>query len=297
MFELTFSSAGVTDSALTVHGSLQARKLGSYLAQRHRITHLYSSDLQRAYKTARALQRAQQEATGGEAGTLEVRQLRILQERDFGSLEKRSFTSKSKEARKLAEKTEDDIRLEPDFKDAESKASMAARMDVFLNDRLLPLLAQDSQLSRKSVVAVVSHGMILSAFWKRLLKRVALNSVSLGPGISDRGGTGITLDSVGVFSNTGYLEVDITKQIAPAKAAGITAAITSQDDEDLQALGNSKVSTVLYGWVLIIKAINSKEHLRGLKRTGGGVGSSKHDDSQRSIDGFVKRRRVTRPGA
>lgn len=279
-----------------MHGSLQARKLGSYLAERHRITHLYSSDLQRAYKTARALQRAQVEATGREAEKLQVRQLRILQERDFGSLETRSFTSKSKEARKLAEKTEGDIRLEPDFKDAESQASMAARMDAFLNEHLLPLLLHNSQLSQKSIVAVVSHGMILSAFWKRLLKRFALNSVSLGPHLLERGDTGMTLDNVGVWSNTGFLEVDITKQVAHAKAAGITAAITSQHDDQVQALEDTKVSAVLYDWRLTIRAINSKEHLRGLKRTGGGVGSSKHDENQKSIDTFVKRQKVTRLG-
>jgi hypothetical protein len=46
------------------------------------------------------------------------------------------------------------------------------------------------------------------------------------------------------------------------------------------------------GWSSIILAINGKDHLRGLKRTGGGVGSSRHDASQKCIKTFFKRRKV-----
>lgn len=46
------------------------------------------------------------------------------------------------------------------------------------------------------------------------------------------------------------------------------------------------------GWSTTILSINGKNHLQGLKRTGGGVGSSRHDASQKSIDTFFKRRKV-----
>lgn len=46
------------------------------------------------------------------------------------------------------------------------------------------------------------------------------------------------------------------------------------------------------GWLTTILSINGKDHLKGLKRTGGGVGSSRHDTSQRSIETFFKRRKV-----
>jgi hypothetical protein len=38
--------------------------------------------------------------------------------------------------------------------------------------------------------------------------------------------------------------------------------------------------------------VNGKDHLKGLKRTGGGVGSSRHDASQKGIESFFKRRKV-----
>jgi hypothetical protein len=46
------------------------------------------------------------------------------------------------------------------------------------------------------------------------------------------------------------------------------------------------------GWTTTIMTINGKDHLKGLKRTGGGVGSSRHDASQKGIESFFKRRKV-----
>jgi hypothetical protein len=43
------------------------------------------------------------------------------------------------------------------------------------------------------------------------------------------------------------------------------------------------------GWSSTILAINGKDHLRGIKRTRGGIGSSRHDASQSSIKIFFKR--------
>ena len=47
------------------------------------------------------------------------------------------------------------------------------------------------------------------------------------------------------------------------------------------------------GWATTILTINGKTHLKGLKRTGGGVGSSRHDASQKGIESFFKRRKVS----
>ncbi|KAL6710868.1 hypothetical protein ACN47E_007925 [Coniothyrium glycines] len=49
---------------------------------------------------------------------------------------------------------------------------------------------------------------------------------------------------------------------------------------------------IIEGWTTVIRTINGKDHLLGLKRTGGGVGSSRHDASQKSIETFFKRRKV-----
>ena len=46
------------------------------------------------------------------------------------------------------------------------------------------------------------------------------------------------------------------------------------------------------GWTTTVLTVNGKDHLKGLKRTGGGVGSSRHDVSQKGIESFFKRRKV-----
>jgi hypothetical protein len=43
---------------------------------------------------------------------------------------------------------------------------------------------------------------------------------------------------------------------------------------------------------LVVKAVNSQEHLKGLKKTRGGIGSLKHDESQKTMDSFFKKRRI-----
>jgi hypothetical protein len=48
----------------------------------------------------------------------------------------------------------------------------------------------------------------------------------------------------------------------------------------------------LPGWNIIIQKINGKDHLKGLKRTGGGVGSSRFDEGQRKIETFFKKQKV-----
>jgi hypothetical protein len=43
---------------------------------------------------------------------------------------------------------------------------------------------------------------------------------------------------------------------------------------------------------LVVKAVNSQEHLKGLKKTRGGIGSSKHDEKQKTMDSFFKRQKL-----
>lgn len=86
--------AGVRDSALTIHGVEQARRLGEHFTKREAIVpfnHIFSSPLSRAYKTAQALQNAQQAwrskdqtLTEKKAETVEIVCVPELIEQDFG---------------------------------------------------------------------------------------------------------------------------------------------------------------------------------------------------------------------
>lgn len=133
--------------------------------------------------------------------------------------------------------------------EAESRESLVARSTCFFEDYLLPLLSSDQ--ADEEVVAVVAHGIILSYLHGTLLRFCKDHSLTLGPGIDP----GIRP----TWSNTGYLELDLFLLPDPGPLLRITAL-----------------------------TYNGREHLKGLKRTRGGVGSSKHDPKQRKLDSFFK---------
>ena len=57
----------------------------------------------------------------------------------------------------------------------------------------------------------------------------------------------------------------------------------------------SSVSVVpleLLNMSLVVKAVNSQEHLKGLKKTRGGIGSLKHDEKQKTMDSFFKQQKL-----
>lgn len=187
--------AGSRDSQLTNHGVEQTKRLGQYFARNDvRFTHIFSSPLSRALKTARAIADAQQKEHGTE---LEIVKRTELMERDFGSFEGKPFSSRTRDA-------EDDD-------DVERKESLAKRIDVFLDGYFLPLLDEDSSEGvRDPVVAVVAHGMLLAHFWRRLLLRIPKNSLTIAPEIAEKRG-GVGLEYIGGWSNTGYLELDFKR--------------------------------------------------------------------------------------
>ena len=169
---------------------------------------------------------------------------------------------------------------------------MTSRMDCFLEEHLLPII-RATRMEREREVAIVSHGMILATLWRCLLKRFAIHSVTVGQGVDIRGDNVMSLEHLGSWSNTGYLELNIQPQLLRGNAAGITEALTVEASltNDFQRT-DVKSMTMLYDWKATIRGVNCRSHLQGLKRTGGGVGSSKHDESQKNIEAFFKKRRV-----
>lgn len=297
--------------------------------------HLYSSHLQRAAKTAGKIREAQLGSAGDDRVAVavpEVVHLRLLAEQDFGSMEGKKFYERPPES-KLTGK--EHHRLESKgtagFVDVESKDSMARRADTFLGEHLLPLL-DDASSDAERCIAVVSHGIFLSTLWKRILLRLPAKSVELSPEL--QADARPSLEHLGGWSNTGYLELHMTKSSAtddlPTRAASSSIQAASSPSppaevpladeglgkvEVLQASDDTEIAQkqvedahihtdpnavapqsstprMAYGWKTKILTINGKDHLKGLKRTGGGVGSSRHDASQKGIESFFKRRKV-----
>jgi broad specificity phosphatase PhoE len=304
LYLIDLNSAGVTDSALTNHGVLQTQRLGQYLANSaYRFTKIFSSDLQRARITANAIAVAQSalqsnSAEPSEAVSVPTIQLPILREQDFGFYEAKPWSLRLPDI-----VTADDPRNDPDFKDKETIESVALRTNLFLDEHLLPLLVTERELHQEQVVAVVSHGVTLSVLWRCLLLRFGPHTVSIGPGVNLRGGFR-PLEYLPGWTNTGYLELEVS----PLKQEVLPSALENSVSSPNDAVNNVALATapavekpsppgtttstrtlaMLPGWGMIVKTVNSKEHLNSLRRTGGGVGSAKHDEKQRKLDGFFK---------
>ncbi|KAK3650342.1 hypothetical protein LTR56_006318 [Elasticomyces elasticus] len=312
--------AGVRDSALTIHGVEQARRLGEHFVKTDvKLTHIFASPLSRARKTAEALQKAQSGKSQDEA--VGIVQVPDLIEQDFGFYEGKPFFMRS-EAKKSGKETHHEKhKNDPGFVDVESKEAMCKRADAFLDQHLMQLFEHeraDSELA----VAVVSHGILLSNLWRRLLLRLPRKSLSIAAEVTAAKGP-VVLEHLGGWSNTGYLELAFKKDDKDLPVVPITAASTSdaQEDEaptlptpalpvivpddapdeasssaaqkDVSAPVSPKAALprFLAGWSTAIIAVDSKAHLVGLKRQRGGIGRLAHDEGQKKIEGFFKRQK------
>jgi broad specificity phosphatase PhoE len=328
-----FYSAGIRDSELTNHGFQQATRLGMHFNKLGlSFTHLFSSHLQRAAKTAGKIREAQLPPAGEndvEIAVPEVVQLPLLVEQNFGSMEGKKFYERPPESKMTGKEHH---RLESKgtegFVDVESKDAMTQRADTFLDTHLLPLF-DDPKGDAENCVAIISHGIFLSTLWKRLLLRLPAKSVALSPELQATARP--SLEHLGGWSNTGYLELRLVPSAisdAPLLTAGPPTPVVEASSSRAETLATNEVMgkvevpqvsddgnvaqravdgsptttseatlrpatpRIAHGWTTTILAINGKDHLKGLKRTGGGVGSSRHDASQKSIETFFKRRKT-----
>lgn len=307
--------AGVRDSPLTTHGVLQASRLASHLATGFKISHIYSSDLQRAFKTAESVRLAQPTPPS------ETLKLEVLREQDFGYYEGKTFLERQKGSDKSGKDIHRTIHAQEEgFQDVESKESMRLRADTFVDLHLEEHLR--SRLDEE-IVVVVSHGIILSHLWRAILGRFQGRNISLGSGVVMRDGRG--LEYLGGWSNTGVLDLEIktvskpNSEPIPALEADAAVVIdlvpltttrppheAGHSDSILEiptasvprtaapSLNAPTVSTTakLPSLSLVVKAVNSQAHLRGLKKTRGGIGSAQHDEKQKTVDSFFKKRKL-----
>jgi len=289
--------AGITDSVLTNHGVEQGLRLGRHFAKQDVVfTHFYASDLSRARKTAENIRIGQ--ATGEDAPGIVLDP--NLREQDFGFYEKKPFYARSADSGKTGKETHrDEHKDEEGFQDIETKESMAKRADSFLDNHLMPVL-QAAPPDHEYTILIVSHGILLSSLWKAILRRQRPQTVTLATELEKP----IALEHLGGFSNTGYLHLYLTKTSTGLPTSSIKASIhhSQKKDETRIAEGSDTVKPALAAeqeesprqssFSIHVRAINGKEHLKGLKRTGGGVGSSKSDESQSSLESFFKKRKT-----
>ena len=280
----------MTDSPLTIHGSLQADRLGKYFAQSGLcFTNIFSSDLQRAFKTANAIFLAQkrgklkqQEQNSG------VVQLRALREQDFGSFERKPFSTRRAAQNPPGKEFHPfHSNAQSNFQDGESKESLDLRLDGFIQDYLFPLF-QGEASATESAVCIVSHGIALSHLWRCLLKLFHRQNVRVSPNILVDNQRAKSLEYLGGWSNTGFLELDIQEM----KSLEMAMTSLSNDGTKLSGLGSTADHNVnpFFRSSLLVRTLNGREHLISLKRTRGGVGSSQYDAGQRKLETYFKKK-------
>ncbi|CAG8957735.1 hypothetical protein HYFRA_00000072 [Hymenoscyphus fraxineus] len=290
--------AGVRDSALTNHGVLQAKRLGAHLvATGVKVSHIFSSDLQRAVVTAEAIRAVQ-------VPPPKTTQLAILREQDFGYYEGRPYSDL-----RMNQNANSEVRDIPGFKDVESKPAMQARMESFIDLHLAGLIAEATP---ERTVVVVAHGIILSHLWRCLLNRFHSSDVVVAPNalFEDRGSG---LQRLGRWSNTGVLDLQVKRkpvsteseepqsivednvteglQVAPTAVSASSPPTPTPTQPTLVSTVSSPTSRAFFASLsLSVMAINNQDHLQGLKKTRGGIGSLKHDSSQRTMDSFIRKK-------
>lgn len=235
--------AGVRDSALTNHGVEQAKRLGSHFSRQDiKLTHIFSSPLQRTCKTAEAVRSAQPK--GRNEAELEIKKVPELIEQDFGFYEGKPFYARSAWIPRKSGKDAHRERHwdEPGFVDVESKESMTKRADTFLDQHLLPLV--DAERQEDLLVAVVSHGMLLSSLWKRLLLRLPKRSLSIAPEVT-AAKEEIILEHLGGWSNTGYLELLLQTSSRPAssKTKQVEVSLVATDSPKVEGSASTSTAT------------------------------------------------------
>lgn len=181
-----------------------------------------------------------------------------LQEQHFGSREGvaiRRQQQQQQQASVTAHRQTDADATIP----AETEDSMRARANTFLSQYLLPALLlsidnEGKEEKEEEAIAIVAHGIILRVLWNCLVQTLSPRSSSVHYRVPE---------VAPFWSNTGYMEVSIHRR-----------------DNDASLLPSE--------WSITVLAVDSKPHLRDLRRTGGGIGSSQHDTRQRSIRSFFK---------
>ncbi|KAH8677790.1 histidine phosphatase superfamily [Xylariales sp. PMI_506] len=253
--------AGSRDSSLTNHGVLQAKRLGAHLAARceviGRIDRVFASNLRRASETAEAVVRAQRtldSSSSDSKANLEVVKLPELREKDFGSDEGVKIGATQRTLSKGAS-----------VSDAETRETMMIRIKRFIDVHLCPLLEEYE--GKQMAVAIVSHGIILGVLLEVLTKRFPSNS-PMPP-------------SFGFWSNTGVLQAFVERKSDPeilVESASPTPHAALPCSQTTRSSGKR--------YSLVIQSTNNVDHLDGLKKTRGGIGSAQFDSRQRTLTSF-----------
>lgn len=168
----------------------------------------------------------------------------------FAELRERDF--RSAEGQKFGTRSKDG-NADP-YADAETKEEMRARIDRFLDSTLRDIIDKAVANDMTQSVVIVAHGLILNVLLKALLARYPSSEQWRN-----------SSDYTASWSNTGYLEAQLAGGLSSIEAASSTK------------------------YHMSVIRVNCVDHLQGIRKTRGGIGSAKFDDKQKTMDSFFTR--------
>ena len=299
----------------------QAFRLGVYLIKNGiTVTHIFTSSMRRAVQTTEQICKGQT-VSARVSSKPYIHESSLLVEQDFGLLEGQSYIKKpSKTLNKNSTSIpENDMVFFNGSK--ETRDSLMSRVNKFLGVHLFPLLQQEYH-SHKDVVMIVSHGVLLKHIWCQFISRLPTIGLYYNYAEKHNQITKTFLYQFSQWSNTGYIQVLCVKNLDVRYVQHTTENATKMDTvnngpTDLTLgrsidLGIKAGPTHIYnvqrldgnsnrrmneegfhkGWKIVVEIVNGDTHLKSLKRTGGGIGSARHDKKQKRIDTFLLRTKV-----
>ena len=142
-------------------------------------------------------------------------------------------------------------------------------MDTFLDTHLVPLLSRLLQKDGpEKNIAIVSHGLILHALWRRLLTRLPNRSVTCAPGLPSREPGLSPIHSLPGWRNTAYVEFSVRK-LAPLNHVRKRESGRSTTGNNPPKTGRPSKPNLLFGTKTTLLKVNFGIHLIGLRRIGG----------------------------
>jgi Histidine phosphatase superfamily (branch 1) len=198
-----------------------------------------------------------------------------LQEQDFGLFEGVSYHEYSQR--------------NPRHAGVETVESMSRRSNAFIKESILPLFDNRSS----PVVAIVSHGRMLQTLWPQILSMINPTSV-----VCDQqllvDSRSIDHSQIGAWSNTGFIEVTFSRPLVaqPSYPAILSLPVTTVEAEaeysrlQTDDVNSGAVIPKPVSYTAFITAINGRDHLVGLTRAKGGLGSARYDSRQGTLDRF-----------
>ncbi|KAL4251244.1 Histidine phosphatase superfamily protein [Abortiporus biennis] len=253
--------AGWKDAPLSNHGMAQAKAIGESLSN-IRFTAIHASPLKRAYSTADAIHQAQPEPKPQFQSSL------LLREQHWGIAEGNPWIMKLKPGLTLDEHYAQGIfpvlhERWHKFPEGESLDDLAVRAKQAIDEVVLPHVWTAAKEGMRGIhIAVVSHGLCISELIPALLRK---DHSGMAPPDRYRG-----------LRNTAWarLTVDIK---------GWDGQPLEFSQEDLPPL------------VIKVTDFNRSEHLDGVKRQQGGIGSAAFDPKQKDIRAFFGGAKINKP--